>query len=297
MRKPLSAIVITLLLGALLTSCGQETDTVVGQETNVPAPRWEDAIVAYGRGDYSTAFSVYYALASRGHAGAQSNLATMYANGQGVAQSDLQAVHWYRMAADQGHRVAQYRLGVRYAHGTGIPQDDVEAARWYRLAADQGNADARYAIGMMAIQGPDVDYELALNWFGLAAEQGYAAAQYELGRIYADGNGVEQDEAEAMRLYRLAAAQGYVEARLIVDDIFRGLSLAQNVCAQCHAVQKGEAPLPNSDAPTFEVIANTPGMTIISLRILLQTPHRTMPNLVLEDAERVAVSEYILSLN
>ena len=79
------------------------------------------------------------------------------------------------------------------------------------------------------------------------------------------------------------------------DQTFRGLDLAQNVCAECHAIRKGEAASPNSDAPTFEALANTPGMTMIALRVLLQTPHQTMPNIILEGDELAAVSQYILS--
>ena len=41
-----------------------------------------------------------------------------------------------------------------------------------------------------------------------AAAQGDAAAQFNLGNMYKDGRGVRQDDAEAVRWYRQAAAQG-----------------------------------------------------------------------------------------
>lgn len=40
------------------------------------------------------------------------------------------------------------------------------------------------------------------------AERGDADAQYDLGVTYVDGRGVSQDDAEAMRWYRLTAEQG-----------------------------------------------------------------------------------------
>ena len=40
------------------------------------------------------------------------------------------------------------------------------------------------------------------------AEQGDALAQFNLGRMYATGEGVPQDDAAAVRWYRLAADQG-----------------------------------------------------------------------------------------
>jgi mono/diheme cytochrome c family protein len=76
----------------------------------------------------------------------------------------------------------------------------------------------------------------------------------------------------------------------------RGLSLAQEVCAECHAVEKGQSPSPNGDAPTFEDVANNPGMTPLALQMLLQAPHRTMPNILFERTEIMDVSAYILSL-
>lgn len=41
----------------------------------------------------------------------------------------------------------------------------------------------------------------------LAAEQSNAFGQHKLAVIYANGDGVPQDDAEALRRYRLAAAQ------------------------------------------------------------------------------------------
>ena len=45
-----------------------------------------------------------------------------------------------------------------------------------------------------------------------AAEQGDAKAQFSLGFMYANGQGVPKDDAEAMKWYRLAADQGYAAA-------------------------------------------------------------------------------------
>jgi TPR repeat protein len=35
-------------------------------------------------------------------------------------------------------------LGVRFANGQGVAQDDAEAVRYYRLAAEQGHARAQW---------------------------------------------------------------------------------------------------------------------------------------------------------
>ena len=53
----------------------------------------------------------------------------------------------------------------------------------------------------------------AVKWYRLAAEQGHASAQYNLGVRYANGKGVSQDDAKAVKWYRLAAAGGIASAQ------------------------------------------------------------------------------------
>ena len=43
---------------------------------------------------------------------------------------------------------------------------------------------------------PEDDAE-AVRWYRLAADQGHAGAQYNLGVMYANGEGVVEDDAEA----------------------------------------------------------------------------------------------------
>jgi mono/diheme cytochrome c family protein len=76
----------------------------------------------------------------------------------------------------------------------------------------------------------------------------------------------------------------------------QGLTMAQRVCAECHAVQKDDLRSPNADAPPFARLATTPGMTTIALTAALRTSHRTMPNIVLQADEAADVIAYILSL-
>jgi TPR repeat protein len=52
------------------------------------------------------------------------------------------------------------------------------------------------------------DHAEALKWYRLAADQGYADAQYNLGVLYKDGHGEPQDYAEALKWFSLAANQG-----------------------------------------------------------------------------------------
>jgi TPR repeat protein len=62
-------------------------------------------------------------------------------------------------------------------------------------------------------QGVVRDYAEAMRWYKLAAAQGESHAQYNLGGMYSNGRGVVQDYAEAMRWYKSAAARGHADAQ------------------------------------------------------------------------------------
>lgn len=79
-------------------------------------------------------------------------------------------------------------------------------------------------------------------------------------------------------------------------DPSRGHTFARQICAECHAVEKGQPRAPAGQAPTFETIATTPGMTAVALTAALRTPHRTMPNLIVSDEDARDVIAYVLSL-
>jgi len=79
-------------------------------------------------------------------------------------------------------------------------------------------------------------------------------------------------------------------------DSMKGAALAQSVCAQCHAVRNGQMRSPNPMAPSFSNVSKWPGMTEIALRAWMQSSHRTMPNIVLDDNETDNVIAYIMRL-
>ena len=67
---------------------------------------------------------------------------------------------------------------------------------------------------------PQDDAE-AVRWYRLAAEQGHASAQFNLGLMYDKGEGVPQDDAEAVRWFRLAAEQGNAWAQKRLDAMLK----------------------------------------------------------------------------
>jgi mono/diheme cytochrome c family protein len=79
-------------------------------------------------------------------------------------------------------------------------------------------------------------------------------------------------------------------------DPRRGIAFAQASCAVCHGVLSTDLTSPRLDTVTFKVIANAPGMTGIAINVWLLTPHRSMPNLIIEPQDRADVIAYIVSL-
>ena len=99
---------------------------------------YQDALAAYGRGDYATALSLLRPLAAQGNATAQFVLGMMYNYGQGVVQDYKEAMKWSRLAAAQGDVDAQYMLGEMYDLGQGVVQNYVRAHMWFMLSVANG---------------------------------------------------------------------------------------------------------------------------------------------------------------
>jgi TPR repeat protein len=65
-------------------------------------------------------------------------------------------------------------------------------------------------------------YAEAVKWYRLAAAQGNAPAQGNLGHMYANGQGVPLDYAEALKWYRLAAEQGDASGQYNLGAMYGG---------------------------------------------------------------------------
>jgi len=98
-----------------------------------------------------------------------------------------------------------------------------------------------------------------------------------------------------LALAAMTAAAGSARAQQ-PGNAERGLSLAQKICSECHLVDKVAGRSTNPDAPTFETIAKTPGLTSAALTVALRTSHRTMPNIVIKEDDSRDIVAYILSL-
>ncbi len=112
--------------------------------------------------------------------------------------------------------------------------DYATALKEWRPLAEQGDANAQFNLGSMYEYGDGVpqDDTEAVRWYRLAADQGYAKAQSNLGLMYEYGEGVPQDDVQARMWLNLAAAQGDELARINRDRLTKQMTPAQLVEAQ-----------------------------------------------------------------
>ena len=83
-----------------------------------------------------------------------------------------------------------------------------------RDLAEKKDAEAQLALGfILGCYSEDEKLTEAVKWFRLAAAQGTLLAQRILGDLYLHGHyGIEIDEVEAIKWYQMAAEQGDIEA-------------------------------------------------------------------------------------
>jgi mono/diheme cytochrome c family protein len=146
----------------------------------------------------------------------------------------------------------------------------------------------------------------ALRWIKAgepAIRLSEATRRHRCSRKHVRRSPAEREE-EAMKF--IVAAAGVAAFAIVgtasgahaqsAGDAAKGRAFAQQICSECHNIEKGQRPSPNGLAPNFETIAGTPGLTAIALTAALRTSHRTMPNIIIPDDDLRDVVAYVLSL-
>ena len=133
------------------------------------AQTFEQALDAYERKDYKTAFAGFMRLAQGDDAAAP--------DVEAPKEDQQQKLAKYRKAAEQGDAAAQFIMGLVYFDGRGVAQDDRQAEAWYRKSAEQGYASAQVNLGLMYFFGRGVskDDQQAVAWLRKAMRLGSTA--------------------------------------------------------------------------------------------------------------------------
>ena len=90
-------------------------------------------------------------------------------------------------------------------------EDDAEAVRWYRLAADQGHAYAQLNLGWMYADGEGVvqDNVTAHMWFNIAGANGVEFGRDN--REIIERKMTPADVSEAQKRARICMASNYTD--------------------------------------------------------------------------------------
>jgi uncharacterized protein len=91
-----------------------------------------------------------------------------------------------------------------------------KAAEFWRPLAEKGDPGAQYLLGDLYAEGKGVERNdaTAFMWYQRAANQGEPRAQYNLGASYAEGAGVRKSDVDAAKWFQRAANQGMPFAQL-----------------------------------------------------------------------------------
>jgi hypothetical protein len=116
------------------------------------------------------AFGIDHTLienAEKGDAAAQTQIARLLYNGDGVRQNINAAVIWFRKAADQGYGEAQAELGMMYFTGDGVPKDRTVGLNLLKQAAEKNVGLAGMVLGSLYETGTEVPVDLAeaARWY------------------------------------------------------------------------------------------------------------------------------------
>jgi uncharacterized protein len=173
-------------------------------------------------GDIEAALKSLEEAARNGEVTALWKLGRMYADGDGVKQSDLRAFEYFRMLADSHAdevpctRPAVFVASAFVALGgyylTGIPNSNIKPNAVHAreifsyVASYFADPEAQYRLGRMFLDGQSIarDTKQAVRWLSLAASKGQYQAQAVLGALLFKGESVSRDGTRGLMWLMLA---------------------------------------------------------------------------------------------
>ena len=199
--------------------------------------RWHDIAYKYGNMDSAcelgiiykdglygvresahSAFTYFSIAAEGGHRRAQLFLSALYEEGDGVEQSNEQAIKYLEMAANANFVDAYFNLGRILIK---VERYD-EAEKWLKLALGNESPEHLDDVEVLLFLGhiyleKDKNNPKVYEYYHKAAIRGSSLAKHNLGFLYEDGiGGVSQDENQSQYWYRSAAKDGYAQSQYVV---------------------------------------------------------------------------------
>jgi hypothetical protein len=205
----------------------------LGSKLNAAEGVFEEGQRLYGEQRFSEAAERWGQAALLLHGPSHAHLSDMLMNGRaGMAKDEKRAFAVAAAGAALGCAHSKGALGRCYVWGHGVASDEARGLALGRESEAAGSCFGQYVVGVcydFGCGGVAQDHAEAVRLYRLAAAQGHADAQFNLGYMFYYGRGVAQDYAEAVRLYSLAAAKGDAGAQFNLGVMFeKGEGVAQD---------------------------------------------------------------------
>ena len=164
---------------------------------------------------------------------------------ESIAKDEQRGFELAEEGARLGCHHCQGVLAYCYLFGYGCRKDAAQSLELARESSGRGSRCGQHTLGDLHYHGAGglaEDHAQAVALYRLAAAQGLDEAQYWLGYMYHYGCGVAQDRAEALRWFQLAAAQGHPEALYFVAAFHeRGWGVAADVAEAIRWYRRAQA--------------------------------------------------------
>jgi hypothetical protein len=175
---------------------------------------FEEGQRLYGEQRFSEAAERWGRAALLQHGPSHAHVSSMLIDGRAGVAEDVKRAFAFAAAGEAlGCAHSKGALGRCYRNGYGVAVDHARGLALGRESEAAGSCFGQNVVGTCyecGCGGVAQDDAEAVRLYSLAAEQGHANSQVNLGLMFEFGHrGVAQDRAEAIRWFRLAAAQGY----------------------------------------------------------------------------------------
>lgn len=155
------------------------------------------------------AYHLFMGAAQEGHVEALTNAAICLLGGvKGTQVSIARGLEYLHNAAEAGSTKAQSVLAVMYLDGQGVDKDEKRAMELFQQVADAGDTSGKVGLALCHIlgMGTEVNEALGLKLMQEAASEGDSDAALHLASFYMEGtHGMPKDDEACFRNLKQAA--------------------------------------------------------------------------------------------
>ena len=190
--------------------------------SKIPAALYKQALALVATGQCAAALIPLNLAIALKHLPSRALLAHMLSGGRkDVPKDHGRAFKLVKEGTELGCHHCQGVMARCYRGGYGCVKNEARSFELARESSGKGSRYGQHVLGLFYRWGEGGvarEYAQAIALYRLAAAQNLDEAQCSLGLIYYYGRDVAQDYTEALRWYQLAAAQGHPWALFMVAE-------------------------------------------------------------------------------